>query len=118
MELGWDHVMNTDIRKRLGVMPIAEKMREARLRWYGHAVRSEEDSVAKTAMRLSPPGRRPRRRPKKRWLDRLAEDMKIVGAAPDDAHNRAKWRLFAVVRTLLRRETRQDEEEDIFSEPW
>lgn len=51
-----DQVMNEDIRKVMGEAPITEKMREARLRWYGHVVRSDEDSVARTAMRLSPEG--------------------------------------------------------------
>lgn len=53
----WDQVMNEDVRKTMGVTPITEKMREARLRWYGHVVRSEEESVAKRAMRLNPEGK-------------------------------------------------------------
>lgn len=65
----WDHVTNEDVRKQLGVAPITKKMREARLRWYGHVMRSAESTAAKTAMQLSPPGRRPRGRPNKRWLD-------------------------------------------------
>ncbi|XP_046384898.1 uncharacterized protein LOC124155227 [Ischnura elegans] len=77
-----DHVMNVDIRKRMGAAPITDKMREARLRWYGHAVRSDENSVARTAMRLSPEGRG---RPKMRWLDRIKEDMKTINATPVDA---------------------------------
>ncbi|VDO66575.1 unnamed protein product [Heligmosomoides polygyrus] len=32
-----DRVRNDIIRQRFGVAPIAEKLREARLRWYGHA---------------------------------------------------------------------------------
>ena len=87
-----DHVMNTDVRKRMGVAPIVEKMREARLRWHGHVVRSDANSVARTALRLDPPGQRPRGRPKKRWMDRINEDMKIVNAAPEDALDRNKWR--------------------------
>jgi Reverse transcriptase (RNA-dependent DNA polymerase)/Endonuclease/Exonuclease/phosphatase family len=88
----WDHVMNEDIRKRLGVAPIQDKMMEARLRWYGHVVRSDESSVARTAMNINPEGRRPRGRPKKRWLDRIKEDMKTVNAQPEDAFERVKWK--------------------------
>ncbi|XP_056112726.1 uncharacterized protein LOC130089448 [Rhinichthys klamathensis goyatoka] len=86
-----DHVMN--IRKIMGVAPITEKMREARLRWYGHVIRSEEESVARRALRLSPEGKSERRgRPKKRWMDRIKEDMKYIDVAPEDALDRRKWR--------------------------
>ncbi|KAG2467833.1 XRN2 exoribonuclease, partial [Polypterus senegalus] len=37
-------------------------------------------------------GRRPRGRPKKRWMDRISEDMKIANVTPEDALDRAKWR--------------------------
>ena len=84
--------MNNDVRRRLGVAPIVAKMREGRLRWYGHVVRSEEHSVARTAMHLDPDGRRPRGRPKKRWMDRIKEDMQHVNTALEDALDRAKWR--------------------------
>ncbi|KAK6734032.1 hypothetical protein RB195_017667 [Necator americanus] len=47
--------------------PITEKMKEARLRWFGHVLRREEDSVAKTALKLDVSGVRPRGRPKIRW---------------------------------------------------
>ncbi|KAK6756981.1 hypothetical protein RB195_015046 [Necator americanus] len=32
----------------VGVVPITEKMKEARLRWFGHVLWREENSVAKT----------------------------------------------------------------------
>ena len=87
-----DHIMNENIRKTCGVAPIQEKMREARLRWYGHVSRADANSVAKRVLALSPNGRRPQGRPKKRWMDCIREDMQIVGAQPDDSGDRAKWR--------------------------
>lgn len=56
--------------------PIVDRIREARLRWYGHIIRSADDTVAKTAYHLSPP--------KKRWLDHLAEDMHSVNIPDHD----------------------------------
>ncbi|VDP11551.1 unnamed protein product [Heligmosomoides polygyrus] len=44
-----DHIRNDAIRQKFGVAPIADKMREARLRWYGHVLRGKEDSVRKIA---------------------------------------------------------------------
>ncbi|KAK6732675.1 hypothetical protein RB195_016818 [Necator americanus] len=48
-----DKVSNDTVRSiYLGVVPITEKMKEARLRWFGHVLRREENSVAKTALKL------------------------------------------------------------------
>ncbi|PIO70388.1 hypothetical protein TELCIR_07761 [Teladorsagia circumcincta] len=42
---GLDHIRNVAIRERFGVVPLADKLREARLRWYGHDLRGSDDSV-------------------------------------------------------------------------
>ncbi|VDO68885.1 unnamed protein product [Heligmosomoides polygyrus] len=39
-----DRIRSDVIRQKFGVAPIADKMREARLRWYGHVLRGKEDS--------------------------------------------------------------------------
>ncbi|PIO72155.1 hypothetical protein TELCIR_05923 [Teladorsagia circumcincta] len=41
-----DHVRDDTIRERFGVAPVTDKMREARLRWYGHALRADDESVS------------------------------------------------------------------------
>ncbi len=88
----WDQVKNEDVRKTMGVALIMEKMKEERLRWYGHVVRSKEESIAKRAMRLNTEGKRPRGRPKNRWMDRIKEDMRHDNVVPDDVLDRKKWR--------------------------
>ena len=56
-----DRVRSVDIRKELGVSSIQEKVREMKLRWYGHMQRMEENEVrAVSDMRV--PGKRPRGR--------------------------------------------------------
>ncbi|VDP02630.1 unnamed protein product [Heligmosomoides polygyrus] len=55
-----DRVRNDAIRQRFGVAPIAEKLREARLGWYGHALRANDDTVRKIGLNLEVPGKRPR----------------------------------------------------------
>ncbi|EYC10880.1 hypothetical protein Y032_0053g2350 [Ancylostoma ceylanicum] len=87
-----DRVRNDDVRAMFGVAPIVAKMREARLRWYGHVLRSDDNSVAKSAMNITVEGRRPRGRPKTRWLDRIEEDMRLLKLTDEDAFNRGKWR--------------------------
>uniref|UniRef100_W5MQY1 ribonuclease H n=1 Tax=Lepisosteus oculatus TaxID=7918 RepID=W5MQY1_LEPOC len=88
----FDHVFNDDVCQRMGVAPIMENMREGRLRWYGHVMRSGEHIVARTAMRQSPQGRRPQEQPKKRWMDRITEDMQKVNVAPEDTCDPVQWR--------------------------
>ncbi|VDO60569.1 unnamed protein product [Heligmosomoides polygyrus] len=66
-----DSSPNDAIRQKLGVVPIADKMREARLRWYGHVLRGKEDSVRKIGLKFEVVGKRPRGRPKQHWSDTL-----------------------------------------------
>uniref|UniRef100_A0A914US57 Reverse transcriptase domain-containing protein n=1 Tax=Plectus sambesii TaxID=2011161 RepID=A0A914US57_9BILA len=87
-----DHVPNTKIRKRTGVAPIADKMREQRLRWFGHVYRADDDAVAKSGMQAIAPGRRPAGRPKLRYQDTLSRDMEAIGLRPSLAGNRQYWR--------------------------
>ena len=42
--------------------------------------------------RLELPGRRSRGRPKRRFMDAVKEDMKIVGVRGEDAEDRVRWR--------------------------
>jgi hypothetical protein len=87
-----DHIRNDEIRQAFKVAPIQQKMREARLRWFGHVARASGDSVAGRALEINPEGRRRRGRPRKRWQDCLREDMRVVGLRPEDAADRDRWR--------------------------
>ncbi|KAK6736306.1 hypothetical protein RB195_019156 [Necator americanus] len=67
-------------------------MKEVRLRWFGHALRREENSVAKTALKLDVSSVRPRGRPKICWLDRVKLDMIDARLCTADAMDRTKWK--------------------------
>jgi hypothetical protein len=41
---------NEEIRRRCEVVDIAEKMREARLRWYGHVIRRYVGTLIRDVM--------------------------------------------------------------------
>ncbi|VDO65369.1 unnamed protein product [Heligmosomoides polygyrus] len=59
-----DRIRNDAIRQKFGVASITDKMREARLRWYGHVLRGKEDSVRKIGLNFEVIGKRPIGRPK------------------------------------------------------
>ena len=54
-----DKVKSVDIRKELGVNSIKEKVRDMRLRWYGHMQRMEENNEVRAVVDMRVPGKRP-----------------------------------------------------------
>ena len=86
-----DRVKSGDIRKELGVSSTQEKVREVRLRWYGHMQRMEENEVRAVGdMRV--PEKRPRGRPRARWMDGVRRDMLALRITLDDAQDRTFWK--------------------------
>ncbi|VDP13795.1 unnamed protein product [Heligmosomoides polygyrus] len=82
-----DRIRNV-IRQKFAVAPIADKMREAHLRWYGHVLRGKEDSVRKIGLNFEVIGKLPRGRPKQRWADTLHMNLKAAGVYADLALDR------------------------------
>ncbi|PHT97324.1 Calpain-type cysteine protease DEK1 [Capsicum chinense] len=61
-----DRVRNEIIREKVGVVPVEEKMREVRLRWFGHVMRRGTDAPVRRCERLALDGFKwGRGRPKK-----------------------------------------------------
>ena len=52
-----DKVKSVDIRKELGVNSTQEKVREMRLRWYGHMQRMEENNEVRAVVDTRVPGK-------------------------------------------------------------
>jgi len=61
-----DRKRNDDIRRILGVEYITDKVREARMRWYGHVQRREEDDCVKWILEANVGGQQSRGRQRKR----------------------------------------------------
>ncbi|EYC29938.1 hypothetical protein Y032_0005g2347 [Ancylostoma ceylanicum] len=61
-----DRICNQNMRVRVGVAAIANKLREARVRWFGHVLRAKGDKICKIGFDLEVPEKGPKGRPKKR----------------------------------------------------
>ena len=83
-----DKIRNEYIKGTVKVEPLEMKMREGRLRWYGYVMRRDQEYVGRRVMEMELPGKRKKRRPKRRFLDVVKEDMGEVGAREKDIENR------------------------------
>ena len=86
-----DKIKNEYIRDKVKVERLGMKIREGRLRWYGHVMRREQEYVGKRVMEMELPGKRKRGRPKRKFLDVVKEDMAEVGARDKDIENGTLW---------------------------
>ena len=87
-----DQVRNEHIRGSMRIAKISNRVKESRLRWFGHLRRRENNHPTRRIMNLEPPGRRRRGRPYLRWQDCVNRDMREIGARIDDCLERNRWR--------------------------
>ena len=87
-----DKIRNEHIRSILKVERLGMKMREGRLRWYGHVMRRDQEYVGRKMIEIELPGKR-RGRPKRSFLDVVKEDMGEVGAKETNVEDRKMWRM-------------------------
>ena len=83
MGTGSDKKRNEYVRGTAKIEKLGDKLRNARLRWYGHV------------KRRGVPGRRKRGRPRRRWMDLAREDMERVEAKEGDEVDREKWKILS-----------------------
>jgi len=89
-----DRVRNKTIREKVGVTPVENKMREIRLRWFGHVMRRGMDVPIRRCERLALDGfRRGRSRPKKYWGEVIRRDMEQLQLTEDMTLDREIWRM-------------------------
>ena len=62
------------------------------VRWYGHALRRDENSILRVALGLEVSGKRKRGRSKKTWKKQVEEETEKISLKKKDALNRTKWR--------------------------
>lgn len=94
----FQHVRNTDIRRRTNQPAASLLLKVRRLRWYGHVVRMEDGRLPKRLMQWRPElvgGKRRRGRTRVRWLDVVKRDAATAGVGGDleeAAADRTQWR--------------------------
>jgi len=88
-----DRVRNDDIRERLGVAPIEEKLVQHRLRWFGHIQRRPQDAPVRSGITGRADNvKRGRGRPKLTWEEAVKRDMKDWGIVKELAMDRGAWK--------------------------
>ena len=87
-----DRKRNDDIRRILGVACITDEVREARLRWFGHVQRREEEDCVRRILEADVHGQRSRGRQRKRCIDIVKYNMEDLRLDLMDVENRAEWR--------------------------
>ncbi|VDO82921.1 unnamed protein product [Haemonchus placei] len=92
---GWtrlDRVTNEEVRTAMQTAPVQLKMREQRVRWFGHVPRRLQSHSIREAMEFEVQGKRPRGASKKRWRDVIKKDLAEAKVTAEDAVDRMIWR--------------------------
>ena len=77
----------------LGLKETIDRLATANgVRWYGHVLRRDDDSVLRFALNLEVSGKRKRGRPRKTWKKQVEEETEKVGLKKEDTLRRDKWR--------------------------
>ena len=78
-------------------------IKSRRMRWAGHVARMSEEREVYRDLVGKPEGRRPLRRPRRRWVDNIRMDLQEVGCGYMDwivlAQDRDRWR--TLVRAVM-----------------
>ncbi|KAG5577315.1 hypothetical protein H5410_057449 [Solanum commersonii] len=88
-----DKIRNEVIREKVGVASVVDKLREARLRWFGHVKRRGANAPVRRCEGLVIEGtQRGRGRPKKYWGEVIRQDLAQLHLTEDMTLDRKEWR--------------------------
>ena len=81
-----------ELRQRLGIVSVADKVRQGRLRWFGHVERKDSDDRVSACRNLVVAGKKGRDRGRKTWKECVADDIRKLNLRKEDAQDRNIWR--------------------------
>ncbi|KAK9053899.1 hypothetical protein SSX86_024974 [Deinandra increscens subsp. villosa] len=87
-----DRIRNEVFRGRFAVTSISEKIREGRLRWFGHVMRRQVSAPVRSVDSIIVEGRRGIGRPKMSWRERIRLDLLDLHLSEDMVDDRISWR--------------------------
>jgi hypothetical protein len=89
-----DRIRNDDIKDKLGVAPIQEKLVQHHLRWFGHIQRRPlEAPVRSGILSHSENTRRERGRPRLTWEEAIKRDLNEWNISKELALDRSAWKM-------------------------
>ena len=86
-----DRIRNQEFRERLGVAPLFAKMRENRLRWFGHVQRKTYNASVRRIENIIVEGKRSRGRPRRTWEEQTKSDLHYLHLSEDLTRDRGSW---------------------------
>jgi hypothetical protein len=93
---GWRKLHNEELRDLYSSPSIIRIIKSRRMRWAGHVAQMGEKRIAYRLLVGKPEGKRPLRRPRRRWADNIKIDLLEIGWGGVDwiglAQDRDKWR--------------------------
>ena len=92
----WRRLHNVELHSLYRSPNIVRVIKSTSLRWVGHVDRMEEGRSAFKILTVAPTGKRPLRRPRRRWEENIRMDLKEIGIHTgnrvDSAQDSYYWR--------------------------
>jgi len=99
----WGKLHNEELSDLYFLPNIVRVVKSRRMRWAGHVARMGEERGVHRVLLGKPEGKRPLRRPRRKWEDNIKKDLQEVGGGFEDwmelAQDRERWR--ALVSTVM-----------------
>ncbi|KAI0501450.1 hypothetical protein KFK09_016395 [Dendrobium nobile] len=88
-----DRIRNEHILEKVRVALVEDKIRESRLRWFGHIKQWPSDDLFRKVVMLDLTYvKKGRGKPKKIWLENIRNDISLLDLDENLTFNRIQWR--------------------------